>query len=414
MKIRSLIMVTTIMAVALLASACSSSTSPAGTTTTTTSPSSGAAPAPGGTPIVLAMISQEAGPAAIPDSRLAAQAAVNYVNAKVGGAAGHPLKLVTCITDGSPEESSACANQLLADHPLAFVGESELGTAGSVPIIAGAGIPLVGPAAVTPELITSPDAFSMGLDAVSGTAGWTKYMTTRGKVKTFNLINLDIPAAPIIQKIVASVAVANGAKLGVTTSLPETATDATAQMAAAASGNPAAILAITSQQLCVPVMLAHASVAPNIPLYMPGICGVPSLLRAAGSAANGVYIGFGHYDPNDTSIPDVATYRKALAEYGSKNIQLSEFASNAFAAVMNLRVIIDQIGPSVTPAAVINALKATNNQPGFMGESYSCDHRVPLAVSACASGIRMLKVENGKLVDVGGAWYDGSTQIKLG
>jgi branched-chain amino acid transport system substrate-binding protein len=81
---------------------------------------------------------------------------------------------------------------------------------------------------------------------------------------------------------------------------------------------------------------------------------------------------------------------------------------------MNLRVIIDQIGPSVTPAAVTSALKATVNQPNFMGEPYTCNHRVPLAVSACASSIRMLKVENDKLVDVGGAWYDGTNEIKLG
>jgi len=49
-----------------------------------------------------------------------------------------------------------------------------------------------------------------------------------------------------------------------------------------------------------------------------------------------------------------------------------------------------------------------------MGEPYTCNHRVPLAVSACASSIRMLKVENDKLVDVGGAWYDGTNEIKLG
>ena len=109
-------------------------------------------PAPTGDPIVLAMISQESGPAAIPDARLAAEAAVDYVNTELGGAAGRPLQLETCVTDGSPEQSSACANQLLESDPVAFVGQSELGTSGSVPIIEQAGVPLIGPAAVTPEL----------------------------------------------------------------------------------------------------------------------------------------------------------------------------------------------------------------------------------------------------------------------
>ena len=112
-------------------------------------------PAPKGEPIVLAIIAQERGPAALPDSRLAAEAAIKYVNTELGGAAGRPLQLESCITDGSPEQSSACANQLLEKHPVAFVGESELGTAGSVPIIEKAGVPLVGAAGITPELVVS-------------------------------------------------------------------------------------------------------------------------------------------------------------------------------------------------------------------------------------------------------------------
>ena len=146
------------------------------------------------------MIAQESGPAALPDSRLAAEAAVKYVNTELGGAAGRPLQLETCITDGSPEQSSACANQLLEKHPVAFVGESELGTAGSVPIIEKAGVPLVGAAGITPELVLSNDAFAFGLDAVGDWSGWTKYLATDGKAKTINLINLDIPAAPGVRE----------------------------------------------------------------------------------------------------------------------------------------------------------------------------------------------------------------------
>lgn len=54
-------------------------------------------PAPHGDPIGLAMITQESGPAALPDSRLAAEAAVKYVNTELGGAAGRPLELQTCV-----------------------------------------------------------------------------------------------------------------------------------------------------------------------------------------------------------------------------------------------------------------------------------------------------------------------------
>ena len=104
---RRAIAILTIAALAVTACGASggskaSQTAPAATA----APPVSKAPAPTGTPIVLAMISQESGPGALPDARQAAEAAVGYVNAELGGAGGHPLKLETCITDGSPEQSS--------------------------------------------------------------------------------------------------------------------------------------------------------------------------------------------------------------------------------------------------------------------------------------------------------------------
>jgi branched-chain amino acid transport system substrate-binding protein len=163
-------------------------------------------PPPTGDPIVLTMITQESGPAALPDSRLAAEAAVAYVNAELGGAGGRPLELQTCVTDGSPEQSSACANQLLEQDPVAFVGETELGTAGSVPIIEQAGVPLVGAAGIIPELVVSQSAFAFGLDAVADWAGWAKYLVTDGGATTINIINIDIPVAPVFEAVIRSVA----------------------------------------------------------------------------------------------------------------------------------------------------------------------------------------------------------------
>ncbi|HZQ59677.1 MAG TPA: ABC transporter substrate-binding protein [Acidimicrobiales bacterium] len=372
-----------------------------------------AAPAQGD-PIELAMISQESGPAALPDSRLAAQAAVKFVNTALGGAAGRPLKLDTCVTDGSPEQSSACANQLLEKHPVAFVGESELGTAGSVPIIEKAGVPLVGAAGVTPELVLSKDAFAFGLDAVADWAGWTKYLATDGKAKTINVINLDIPAGPVFETVIRSVAGANGAKVGKVVSLPLTATDASSQMAAAAEGNPDVIMAVTSAQLCVPVAQAHESIAAQSKLFLPGICASPQTISAAGSAMEGALVGAGSLNPYDTGQHDVATYRHALDTYGD-HVPLSEFAGNGFTAVMNLKAVIDKLGAaSVTPEAIISAFRAGAQAPSFMTDTYTCDQSVVSSPITCVRGRRVLQVKGSKLVSLSDQWYDGTGQVKFG
>jgi branched-chain amino acid transport system substrate-binding protein len=371
-------------------------------------------PPPEGDPIVLAMISQESGPAALPDSRLAAEAAVEYVNTELGGAAGRPLELSTCVTDGSPEQSSACANELLEEDPVAFVGETELGAAGSVPIIEQAGVPLVGAAGVTPELVVSEFAFAFGLDAVADFAGWTKYLVTDGGATTINLINLDIPAAPVFESVIRSVAEANGAELENVVSIPLNASDASSQMAAATDGDPDVIMAITSAQLCVPVAQAHESIAPQSQLFLPGICASPDTTAAAGSSMEGVLVGMGSLNPYDTDEPEVSTYRRALDTYG-EDVPLSQFAGNAFTAVVNLKAVVDDLGPdAVTPDAIIEALRAGTDVPSFMTDTATCDGGVSGSPITCVRGRRVFEVSGTELSDLSDEWYDGTPEAELG
>jgi branched-chain amino acid transport system substrate-binding protein len=411
------------IAVAII-SACTESTEGSSPTSSVASPTSavgGSASTAGttvappqGEPIVIAMISQESGPAALPDARQAAEAAVAYVNAELGGAAGRPLQLETCVTDGSPEQSSACANQLLEQDPVAFVAETELGTAGSVPIIEGAGVPLVGAAGITPELVNSRSAYAFGLDAVGDFAGWTKYLTTDGGAKSINLLNLDIPAAPIFEAIIKSVAEANGATLDKVVSIPLSAADATSQVAAVAEGDPDVIMTTTSAQLCVPVSQAHASIAPSTKLFLPGICGSPQILAAAGSAIEGAYVGFGSLNPYDTAEPHVETYRRALDTYADGDVPLSQFAGNAFTAVINLKDVIDGLDPSsVTPAAISEAIRAGVDVPSFMTDTYTCDQRIALSPVTCSRGRRVFEVADAELKNLSDQWYDGTADVKL-
>jgi branched-chain amino acid transport system substrate-binding protein len=409
-----IVAMTAAAAVAMAACGSSGSSASSGSSSTAASVPVSTLPPPKGDSIVLAMITQESGPAALPDSRLAAEAAVKFVNTELGGAAGRPLDLETCVSDGSPEQSSACANQLLEKHPVAFVGETELGTAGSVPIIEKAGVPLVGAAGVTPELVLSKDAYAFGLDAVGDWSGWTKYLATDGKAKTINVINLDIPAAPVFEKVIRSVAQANGAKVGKVVSLPLTATDASPQMAAAADGSPDVIMAVTTAQLCVPVAQAHESISPQTKLFLPGICSSPQTITAAGSAMDGALIGVGSLNPYDMKQTDVATYRRALDTYG-KQVPLSQFAGNAFTAMMNLKAVIDKLGPTiVTPDAITNAIKSGSNVPSFMTDTYTCDGSVVSSPITCVRGRRLLVVKGTELSNVSDQWYDGTGQVSLG
>jgi ABC-type branched-subunit amino acid transport system substrate-binding protein len=318
------------------------------------------------------------------------------------------------VTDGSPEQSSACANELLEHDPVAFVGETELGTAGSVPIIEQAGVPFVGAAGITPELVLSQSAFAFGLDAVADWAGWTKYLVTDGGATTINIINIDIPVAPVFEAVIRSVAEANGAEVGEVVSIPLSATDASAQMAAAAAGNPDVIMSTTSAQLCVPVAQAHETIAPQSKLFLPGICASPDTIGAAGSSMDGVLVGMGSLNPYNTDEPEVATYRRALDTYGD-DVPLSQFAGNAFTAVMNLKAVVDGLGAAeVTPAAITDALRAGIDVPSFMTDTSTCDAGVVGSPVTCVRGRRVFEVSGTELIDLSDQWYDGTAEAELG
>src|ERR1700761_1139961 len=136
-------------AVALAAAGCSSSSS--SSAAASSSSSSASAPATGSTPLsgsttdtgvtnYLSYVGGKSGAAnnslapgtigymneqgdANPPGELStsgAELAVNYINTKLGGVDGHPLKLDTCFTT-TEAQGGTCADQFLADKSLPLV-----------------------------------------------------------------------------------------------------------------------------------------------------------------------------------------------------------------------------------------------------------------------------------------------------
>ena len=83
-----------------------------------------------GEPIVLGMINQENTPVgSYPELSSATRAAIEFVNAELGGVNGRPLELEVCNTEFSPEGSTSCAQQFVqAGVPAVLGGIDVFGT----------------------------------------------------------------------------------------------------------------------------------------------------------------------------------------------------------------------------------------------------------------------------------------------
>ncbi|HJY96486.1 MAG TPA: ABC transporter substrate-binding protein, partial [Streptosporangiaceae bacterium] len=149
----------------LVAAGCSSSSSGGSSTPAS---SSTAAAASGsvfgtpkkatGTPYVFGMINDETGAVTFPEARQGAIAAADYANNYLGGINGHPIVNDNCTGDGTPATATACANQLVAKHPIAILGAADVGAPASIPIYQHANLAYLGGIPFTPVPATAPNS----------------------------------------------------------------------------------------------------------------------------------------------------------------------------------------------------------------------------------------------------------------
>src|SRR5437870_3922726 len=111
-----------LMAAALVATACSSSSkkgvssSANNTGATAANDVLGTPKAATGTPVSIGFVTDAKGTSVDNSSEIpAAQAAVKYANAYLGGIGGHPIKLDICDDKQTPSGTSDCDNQLITD-----------------------------------------------------------------------------------------------------------------------------------------------------------------------------------------------------------------------------------------------------------------------------------------------------------
>ena len=75
-------------------------------------------------PVEIGFLNQQGGASAIgPLATNGAQTAVTYINSKLGGVDGHPLKLVTCFIANTDAEGTTCGQQFAANKSVDVIAE---------------------------------------------------------------------------------------------------------------------------------------------------------------------------------------------------------------------------------------------------------------------------------------------------
>ena len=134
------------------------------------------------------MINDETGAVTFPEARQGSIAAADYANNYLGGINGHPIVIDSCIGDGTPATAAACANQLVANHPIAILGAADVGAPASIPIYQHANLAYLGGIPFTPVPETAPNSIQFWSVSVGDNAAAAVYAGKTLGVKSVAIV----------------------------------------------------------------------------------------------------------------------------------------------------------------------------------------------------------------------------------
>jgi branched-chain amino acid transport system substrate-binding protein len=374
----------------------SSSTSSAGTTASTAGLS---AYLPGkvatGTPVKVGLINNEgSSPQSEPSVGDAAVAAADYANAELGGIGGHPIKVYRCGENEDTASATACANEMVQDNvAVVVIGSTSMGAV-MVPIITKAGIPYVSVTGSATQELTTPGTFMWSGGYEATLTGFAKYAAQHGYKKVTAFV-VNVPSAIAgAQQLGEPLFKAQGVALTIE-GVPSGVPDATSQVTAGLSGNPAAALIIADEGTCTSVLKALNVVNPSLPAMGITSCLTTSATQALGSAMNGVKI-FGASAPQADDA-EAKLYQYVMAKY-EPSANVTGYTVTGYQSMLGLIRATAGLTGSATPASIAAAIKAAKNVPlpAGAGLTFTCDGKaLPSLPSVCSLSEVVVTVQNG-------------------
>jgi branched-chain amino acid transport system substrate-binding protein len=354
-------------------------------------------------PIRIGMINQEDTPAgSYPELRYAADAAINFINAELGGVDGRPIELVPCITEFSVESSQACAQELVLQEVVALVGGIDVLAQGSLTVLEQNGLPVVGgiPAGLAEQ--RSPVSFAFSGGTAGGMAAFMQHAADQGYERAFiaygEFESFQVAAEDYGARV--------GEELGLDVRLhafPLFGADYISVLNDAKAFDAQAVVINAADAACVPVMEGFRDFGFEGTLYLFGACAAEEIIEAAGGANQGVVFN-GEGPPEQTAEGTI--YDLASTEYNEGNAQAA--GTVAFRGMMNLYSLLVELGgDNITSEGITALLVDAVDRPSFWGHAYTCDGmQVPGLPSLCAPQQTLFNIGDGYDIDFITDWID--------
>ncbi|GAA2365787.1 hypothetical protein GCM10010170_064470 [Dactylosporangium salmoneum] len=348
------------------ASGCASDTPSAQSTTS-------ALPKP---PITVGFLNPSGGPVPQPGTDTGVKAALSYLNGEFGGVNGHPIEVVWCDTDTTPERAQSCANTFVEKKVVAVMDGYNLSSSAALPALTAAQIPLVG--MIPFDSVTGAKAENRVFFAApqaSFLIGALQAFKAEGK----NSVTLALVDTPSSHQTIDGLLPVLAKALGISAKgiyFSATSPNFTAVASTIAQDNPdvGGLVAAPSEAVCTSLVKALRQLQYKGEIFTAActdyIKGAPT--QAAGGAL---------YSSN--WLPTAARYAPAEVQ---RDLTLAQkyisavsggtagyYAFGEFALFVNFaKAMSAATDADLTGAGVLKTLKALKDFPSFLGPNITC------------------------------------------
>lgn len=444
----SVLVVSALSVLALVASACSSNDTATVESTTTTEPAPaldnslcGTGQPATGEAIKVGLLNQNDDSAgSFSELTAATNAAVACVN-ETGGISGSPIELVAC-SPVAGQGGSECADDFIDAEVAVVLGGVAFDSAGVYEPLAEEGIFVLGQLPLAPGDESAPNAAVLASGGYGQLAAIAAYITDLTPAPSVRILQGPDPGNASVGALataeftirqvtdVESVTVELGeiaqrdepdedtdesstttTVVGTTTASPTT--DVPLSLSDAFDGlaveDPDAIVVVLPESQCGLVLdaAAEAEVRAESLYFLAGCFDQRVLADRKEAAAEAVFAL--DYLPSGFADPEVAFFEAQL-QARAPDAPTSIFAQQGFSNVLTLVALLREIDGAPTPEAIETRLREGGPLQVFMGDEANCDQAQPFNVDLpyvafCRASVRLVRfATDATLVDIQEGW----------
>ncbi|MFF3503438.1 ABC transporter substrate-binding protein [Streptomyces sp. NPDC003247] len=360
-----------------------------------------------GTPVTIGLVNQQGGAVSNPEFTVAAQAAADYINAKLGGVGGHPIKLKSCYIVSSEEQGQVCAQRLLADRSVSLIlqGGLNVGTQSLHRTVDGKKPVLIGQANPGPDTVAA-NSYATNASALASLHGVGPYLENTLKAKTAAIVSNDNAGDLAIAKIFKNDLEARGIKVTYAT-FPATSTDLISPLTAAGAQKADAVVPIVVTTTgCTALAKAYQQLSLTTPAVVSNLCATDQIKNSLGDYPKWIYSSSTLSLQADDPTGQTDFFRAVMAAYAPENAELQINAPYGFSAVFSAAKILNTVGYDKINAKSVAEAARDYAGPVLLGSPTLDFGSVADNPTIGSLAVRFYKYEGSDVWKASGAWIN--------